>query len=663
VSDGPPAHGEAPARQDLPRWAILALSAVLLLSYYLIFVGFFPLAVPGAGLLGNDYSWFLPSMLDSHFWFKANGLFSVQWFSPAFCGGLPKLANPQDLTYSLPQLLFSLSGPIWGLRLTLLTCGALGLTGCYALLRGPFQASRAAALLGGGVFLFNGFFVDRLIVGHLSFHAFMLVPWAAFFALRAGHKEASPPGEAGALALGPAVHGALCGIAMAYMLCSGMVHLILPSGLFLLGCGLLLALLRAPSFALGRFLRGLCAAGAWSLALSAAHILLSLAYLQHAPRDFYQIPTARHLLDFTVAVFTVLFLRVPDPDRLGALLTESKWFLGHHEWSFGVSYVPLLAGAIYLVMAVQRRRPLRRPGLSLSWPAPRASLLLLGLLAILSLPLLLNLDWPVLQALLKRLPLFRNSSNLLRWLCLYVPFAALFTGLALERSRLSGRLHAACGALLVGLVLIANLGVPHVERSEVRFHPGRVVHGYEQAERPGFQPAVHSIVISADRRGRQMQTLGRNDVMAEGKSQLICYEPMFGYSLETFPFKTLRPGPALREKDGVLNVKNPACFLFPRENGCQPGDHFRVEQRAAAEAFLRYRPFPFAMPARQVWANRLFVLTVLALLGLFAAAAVQALRRRPISRLAPVAVPASNGRAVQALRRRPISRPAAARGP
>lgn len=624
---GPSARGAAPGQKDLPRWAVLSLSIALLFSYYQIFTPFFPyrpLAAPGATLLGNDYSWFLPSMLDSHFWFKVNGLLAVQWFSPAFCGGLPKLANPQDLTYSLPQLFFSLADPIWGLRLTLLACGGLGLTGCYALLRGPFAASRAAALLGGAIFLFNGFFVERLIVGHLSFHAFMLVPWAAFFALRAGRgaRDVWPPD----VDLRWAVHGALCGILMAYMLCSGMVHLILPAGLFLLGCGLLAALLRAPSFSLGRFLLGLCAAGAWALALSAAHLLLSLAYLQHAPRDFYQIPTARHLIDLAAAVFMVLFLDTPDPERLNAILNESKWFLGHHEWAFGVSYVPLLAGAIYLVMKAQRGRPWRQ--LRLPRPAGRTVLLLGGLAVLFVLPLLLNLDLPVFQALLKRLPLFRNSSNLLRWLCLYIPFAAVLGALALERSRLSGRLHAGCAAMLVGLVILFNLGARHGDAAQVRFHPGRIVQGYERVEQGRLVPAVHSIVIAADRRGRQMQTLGRNDVMAEGKSQLVCYEPMFGYSLETFPFKTLRPGPALREKNGVLNVKNPACYLFPVENGCQPGDHFRVEQRAAAEAFLRYRPFPFAMSARQEWANRLFLLTALALFCLFGAAAAKALLRR-----------------------------------
>jgi hypothetical protein len=47
----------------------------------------------------------------------------------------------------------------------------------------------------------------------------------------------------------------------------------------------------------------------------------------------------------------------------------------------------------------------------------------------------------------------------------------------------------------------------------------------------------------------------------------------------------------------VLNVKNPACYTYGKENGCEPGDHFPPERRADAEAFLSYRPFPFIEPA------------------------------------------------------------------
>ena len=87
--------------------------------------------------------------------------------------------------------------------------------------------------------------------------------------------------------------------------------------------------------------------------------------------------------------------------------------------------------------------------------------------------------------------------------------------------------------------------------------------------------------------------MNRNDLVAYGASQLLCYVPIFGYSLEHFPIKTLRPGPALDEAAGVLNVKNPACYVYPKENLCVPGDHFAVSQKEDAIKFLSYEPFDF----------------------------------------------------------------------
>ena len=42
-----------------------------------------------------------------------------------------------------------------------------------------------------------------------------------------------------------------------------------------------------------------------------------------------------------------------------------------------------------------------------------------------------------------------------------------------------------------------------------------------------------------------------------------------------------------------LNIKNPACYLFAKENNCAPGDHFRAYEREKADAFVHYKPFEF----------------------------------------------------------------------
>ena len=121
----------------------------------------------------------------------------------------------------------------------------------------------------------------------------------------------------------------------------------------------------------------------------------------------------------------------------------------------------------------------------------------------------------------------------------------------------------------------------------------------------------------------------RNDDLARGYSQLLCYQPMFGYGLERLRFGALRPGPALDDLgDGTLNLKNPACYQFPGANGCTPGDHFRLDERAAAAGFLRYEPLRFRRPAWQQAADAATLAALLAVLAALGGAALRAAWRR-----------------------------------
>jgi hypothetical protein len=88
---------------------------------------------------------------------------------------------------------------------------------------------------------------------------------------------------------------------------------------------------------------------------------------------------------------------------------------------------------------------------------------------------------------------------------------------------------------------------------------------------------------------------------------------MFGYELERFPVGQLREGPAMAEQNGKLNVKNPACYLYPKANACEPGEHFTIEQAKEARLFLQYRPIKFKRPLIQRVADGVTILSLIAL--------------------------------------------------
>ena len=79
--------------------------------------------------------------------------------------------------------------------------------------------SKGASIFGAVLFLFNGFFAYRMIIGHLSFHSFMLMPLISYYlftpTLNKNHYSD--------LAL-----GLLAALLMSYVVYSGGVHLLIP---------------------------------------------------------------------------------------------------------------------------------------------------------------------------------------------------------------------------------------------------------------------------------------------------------------------------------------------------------------------------------------------------------------------------------------------------
>ena len=100
-----------------------------------------------------------------------------------------------------------------------------------------------------------------------------------------------------------------------------------------------------------------------------------------------------------------------------------------------------------------------------------------------------------------------------------------------------------------------------------------------------------------------MAALTGNEIMLAGISQMRCYNPSFGYRLEKLPAAGLVAGDVFLERDGKLNIRNPACFVFPEENRCQPGDQFLNKQLREAKSFISYHSYPFIKSHRQLVAD------------------------------------------------------------
>ncbi len=595
-----PRGSSARARRHL---ALLVGVAWVALHYW-IFSAFFPTR---AGMLGFDYGYFLPHLLDGEYWRIANGVFSIPWFTPAFCGGIPKFANPQSLYFSAPQLFVSLADPVVALRLTLLVFAGLGHWGFYLFQRRLFGISRPIAMLGAALFLFNTHFSSRMLIGHLTFHSFMLVPFVPLWLFGRGGDSA----RARCLEIA----GVAC--VLAYLASASIAHVLFQGLLITAIAGLLQMAIAPDRCRPGRALVRAGAAAPLAVALCAAQLVAMEAFLGGFPRSQYPLASVASVPDLARLVFRVLFFDPPSQEAIDALLTNALWTFARHEFEFGVSVVPLALIAIAAVCRKAERSPLLPSGL---WRGYRGASLA-GAVFLLVIPLALNFYQPAWHAWLKSLPLFASSSTLLRWLSVYVPIAILAGSVAAESSAALRRRRWWVLAIGSG-ALVANLW--RTDRGfyeQQSYDPAPIVAAFSDARRPGFAPAIHANEYP---RAFDGPAPVRNNVLVHGASQIACYETLFGFQFEKLPKGLLREAPVLELQSGAFNLLDPACFLFPSENGCMPGEPFFADRRADVEAFTSYRPFPFAMPRSQRIAN---AVNVVALIGVGAGLALHALDR------------------------------------
>lgn len=120
--------------------------------------------------------------------------------------------------------------------------------------------------------------------------------------------------------------------------------------------------------------------------------------------------------------------------------------------------------------------------------------------------------------------------------------------------------------------------------------------------------------------------------LIEGKSNALCYEPLFGYRLEQYQLRGLRIGAIdAVGADGNLNLKNPACYVYPQANQCMPGEHFKVEEREAMLALANRGDPGLVVSSRRQTANVVGIVVLSLLAGfllLYAAAVWRVSRRR-----------------------------------
>ncbi len=576
---------------------ILLVAGILLLVVYdTIFGQFFP---NNQGQMGHDYSFYLPALLDGYFWFKTNGLPEIPWFTPSFCGGSLNFININNGYYTVPQFITFFIDPLNAVHITFLLFATLGLTGFYLLLRRAFFVSQTASFFGAGLFLFNGFYAHRMLIGHLFIHSFMLLPLLAFALLR-------PIPEIKKDFFWQFLFDCVIGgLLFAYMVQSGFSSFMIPGIISIVLLGLIYGLRYGRQW---HFWLRLAGSGFFGILLCSSKLLAISSLMGSFPRSGYKLPGAKSFVAAAWLMLKSLFLSPDfDPDRM-ARLTNVQWLIERHELEYSVTFVPLaiLLYGFWKIFQPMNKKDVWLKLSRISWRSASA------MTALLILPVALNTFHPSWNALLKQLPLIKNSSNLIRWSIIYIPVVILTAALMLEKTAAASKYRLGIAVVGIATVVAFNAFTNRDFYHQQNYDPKEIGASHKKVKAGLWTPEIKNIGVYVDKKGQTISPLFRNNMLVHGASQMLCYEPLFGYRLEDFPTKTLHPGPALEEKEGILNIKNPACYVWPESNHCQPGDHFTTEQTEAAKAFLSYRPFPFRFPVFQRIGNTVNIMSLIA---------------------------------------------------
>jgi len=536
-----------------------------------IFLCVFALAASLIDLKGHDYAYFLPRLYDNHLFYLKNGL-AIKEYTASFCAGIFEFANPQSLAISLVQFSSALFGPELGLRLSFIFYSLIGGIGLFACAR-YWGLSRNAAALSGILVTFGSFLLVRVIVGHVTFLNYGLVPAISALLLF---------GSAAFVERRISYSILLSGLAVLLI-----VSLVYGGGGVLLtqmalSVFLIIVICRGLYFPIARLLVYYTSILTFSLALSAPKLEAMASLLGTLDRSFYPLP-GFPLSRIPEVLFHTLFW-IPNENHLNSILKNSQFAMGFHEWSYGMTpfVLPLLAGGLYLILRQNSYN------LNALWSWLRLSNKNTLIMAVvLLLPIMLNFYDENWNEFLKSVPILGSSSNLIRWLCIYSFAVCLLVGKVWDGPKQPGVLSLSFLAILISTSQYVTM--KHYVSATQNYDPTVIISTWKQGSPKLVENIGAPVITNADGSKKIVYLTDQDHMFVHGFSNALCFEPLFGYRLEAMNKSALNLAPVTsRNQFGNLNVRNPACYVYPEDNQCGPGDNFKVEQITQIQRLLKY---------------------------------------------------------------------------
>jgi hypothetical protein len=576
------------------NWTIVFIALNLILINWILY-SFMNLDYP---MVGHDYHYFIPQILDMIIYFLKNGA-TIQWYTPSFGGGVPAFPNPQFLQYSILEILSLWITPWHAIIVSSILYISVGFVASFRFFQKVLKLSPYASILGAIFFSANGFILQHIAVGHLGFQPF---PTLAIILL---------------LFFDPAIPSGVAGVLLGIMV----ALIIYQAGFFIIVVFCLSSLLAFPlvyffrfdMFSWKRISITFLAGAAIALLLSASKLSAVYSFMRFFPRldtDVYLITPARGIVGMilqflgTMSLVPLFLIARLDPNLLPNYFINITGAL-YGYWEFDMSMSPV----VYVIILIGMNRFLHAPRNYLKKYITRnnwGAILLFFCFA-----------WLVVQFTLahgrvyeqlQHLPILSSLHVNARFAAAFLfPFAFLAAVIYDSWDGKWPEKKSVSMFLLINLLTLIPLVTYFMLKEDLQLR---------------LYDVSTSAKIYADiRSGKDFEVtsidyqISNTQALQAGVSNINFYEGIFGYAKENF-HPEIKTGSIWDISDGYFNMTNPSGYVFPDSNNTRPFERIKIQDREKLEAFANNRISEWKIPTYQKICNYISVV-VLGLVVLF----------------------------------------------
>jgi hypothetical protein len=567
------------SRDTFEKIIPLALGCVTTLIIIILMQRGFP-------FVGHDYGYFIPRIIDTNIHIRLNGL-TIQWFTPSFGGGLPAFPNPQNLEYSIVQVVSFFLGPWNAVLWSTAGISLLGYYFFYRTLHEKLGLHWKASTVGAVFFLGNGFYIEHLIVGHLGYQLFPLSA-IIFFVLLDTKSSLF-------------VNAAIIALMIALMIHQAGFYLLIILSLSVMAALIIVYLLHPAVLHRTRMLLTITLGLLLALMLTGSKLYAVFSFMQHFPRfitDIYPVQTFQAwtgILAQLLGVMTLVPIIIISGQKLDFLTDTLGNVTGAYYgiWETDAAISPVLIAFLLLELArfiVNIRQK--------KWRKSKRSHILAYFLLAITVGIIteLTLAKGLLFSIMKSLPIIGSLHVNVRFASAFIFPLVIMGAFALDRffQQRSNMYY----FHIIWVLTIAALSSYFFLPQDIHTRDFKIT---------TEQYAQHGEIYPIT----QIRDIEDWEVFSNHAGSYRTYEPIFGYQLEAFVPET-KPGNIFEVNNGYFNMTNPVSLVFPEINNTHPFERIRITERDKLEQFLQREQPDWKIPVIQKILNLLSLLTLVA---------------------------------------------------